>query len=319
MSPARHEESAVGMSRYLAALRESRLLGRLIGLAVVIAVVVGLLTALIVGIADSGHSAPSPSAAHAVRLDSPAVVRILSLWEGQLVCVGCAGNGGDVSAPESGAFGFYSAGSGAFISPDGYIMTADHVLEHDTSNSEDVSLLLQTAAQDWANRYGYTADSWLQYFENHADSIQLNLQTTAGYAYLSTAYTGQLQNTAQVTSFQLQRVVASSPIQKQDVSIFKVEANDMPYLTLASAASVNVGDAATAITFPADADYAVVGGDAAALLNPSQSDVNTINSLLTPSVQTGQVTATKTQPDGTPVYETSGIGAQGSSGGAFIN
>jgi S1-C subfamily serine protease len=308
--------SLQGLIRTLAG---SGLLRRLLLVAAAAALIVALLAGAIAALVMGGHSAPAPSTTHAVRIDSPAVVRILSVWEGQLICHGCARNGSDVLAPDSGTFETYTSGSGAFISPDGYVLTADHVTEHSTNNPDDVDSLLSYAANDWANRFGSSASFWLQYYQDHGNAVDLKISTASSQVFLSTAYTSQLQNTAQVASYRIQRVVASSPVYKQDTSIVKIEAHDMPYLTLASASSVSIGDTVTSIGFPGDADSVLNGGNFTALLDLTHSDINTVNSLLSSSVQTGQVTATKSMADGTPVYETSGISSQGSSGGPVID
>src|SRR5215471_18554403 len=87
------------------------------------------------------------------QLDSPAVVRVISAVSAQLVCHSCASNGSDIVSPQSGSFQFDTSGSGAFISPDGYILTADHVVDHTTNNPEDVAVIMNAAATDIAQRY----------------------------------------------------------------------------------------------------------------------------------------------------------------------
>lgn len=257
-----------------------------------------------------------------VALDSPAVVRIVSVVDGALICHACANDGSDITSPASGAFEFYTAGTGAFISSDGYILTADHVVDNSTNNPDDVSFIYQSALQDIAQRVGggtqpSDVDTFLQ---QHSSSLEVDIQQKSQQAYLTTAYTGQLQNTSQVVSYAVTRIAASSPVDKQDTAIVKIEAQDLPYLTLAPNSAVSAGDNVTAIAFPADADQVLsTSGDFTSLISPTQSDVNTINSLLTPSVQTGQVTAQKTLADGTPVYETDGIANHGSSGGPVID
>jgi S1-C subfamily serine protease len=255
---------------------------------------------------------------YAVQVDSPAVVRIVSVVDAQLICHGCL-DGVDLVSPQTGAFQFFTSGSGVFISPDGYILTADHVVDHSINNPEDASLIANAAVSDIAQRFGVSQSTVMQFLQQHIDSIEIPMQVQSQQVFLSTAYTGQLQNTAQVTSYQVVRIVVNSPVNKQDVAIIKVEAQDMPYLQLATTSSVNVGDAVTAIAYPADADAVLNGGDFTSLLNPTQSDINTINSLLTASVNNGAVTAQKNLSDGTPIYETSGISAQGSSGGPVID
>lgn len=257
---------------------------------------------------------------HAVALDSPAVVRIVSEVYGRLICHRCNNDGSDLTSPDNGQyFILTSAGTGAFISPDGYILTADHVVDHGPNSAADISSTLADAASDLAPRYSVTQDYIYSWAQTNASAITYDIVVKDQRAYLPVAYTGQLQNSAQVASYAITRIVANSTPDKQDVAIVKVEAKDMPYLSLAPADSVSVGDAVTAIAFPGDADQGLTSSDFSALLTPTQSNVNTVNSLLTASVQTGQLTAKKTQSDGTPVYETSDIGNHGSSGGPVID
>src|SRR6185437_1764895 len=74
-------------------------------------------------------------AQQAVQLDSPAVVRIVSVVNASLTCSGCASDGSDIHSPSDGSvFTYYSSGSGAFITPGGAILTADHVVDHSLNN-----------------------------------------------------------------------------------------------------------------------------------------------------------------------------------------
>ncbi|WIG59591.1 MAG: hypothetical protein OJF49_002338 [Ktedonobacterales bacterium] len=251
----------------------------------------------------------------AVDLASPAVVRIVSDIQAQFVCPNCGNDGSTIVSPAQGAFEYAVTGSGAFVSSDGYILTADHVVDHTVNNPVDTTFILQQVVTDLEQQYNVSQDTATTFIQDHANQIQLNIQVTGQKAFLSTAYTGQLQNSAQVTGYAVTRIVANSPVDKQDTAIVKVEATNMPYLTLAPASAVHVQDSVTAVAYPGDADT----GDFTSLFNPTQSDVNTINSLLSVSVNTGAVTSQKTLSDGTQVYETNGIGSHGSSGGPVID
>lgn len=266
----------------------------------------------------------SGTMSQAVQLDSPAVVRILSVVYGQLVCRGCDSNGNDVYSPQQSQnyFEWASSGSGVFVSPDGYILTADHVVDHSASNPGDLDYLLNSAANDIATRYNMTPDSALQILQNQYNqgNVGINIQVQSQKVFLSTTYTGQLQNTAQMISYPLTRVVASSAVDKQDTAIIQIEAHDMPFLNLASNSTINVGDTVTAIGYPADADCVVNNCDFTALLTPGQSDATTLSSLLDLSASSGQITSQKTQQDGTPVSIVGGeIASAGSSGGPVID
>ncbi len=265
-------------------------------------------------------------AQQAVQLDSPAVTRIVSVVNARLTCTGCATDGSDIHSPYDGsAFTFYSSGSGAFISADGAILTADHVVDHSMNNSEDVDFVEQQAKQDIAQHYNATSDQALAYLQNHPSRVSIDFKIAFQKAFLSTAYTDNLPDTAHLYAFAITSIVASSPVDKQDTAIVRIDtsgikpAPDFPYLTLADS-QVNALDNVTAIAFPADADLALNTVDFTALVDASNNDINTINSLLSPSVNPGTITkANEIQSDGTPVYEASSIASNGSSGGPVIN
>lgn len=263
-----------------------------------------------------GKAAPGDTnATHGVQLDGPAVVRIVTDVLGNVTCRQCANDGTDIVFPlDGGAYEELLAGSGAFISPDGYVLTADHVVDID-NNSELTQAFLNLAINEYAQKLSLSTAQATQDFQNSAANITVNHKVSSQRVFLSTGYTGTLANTAQVTSYAVTRIVANSTPDKQDTAIVKVEAHDLPYLKLAKANSIHVQDTVTAVAYPADADT----GDFTSLENPTQSDINTINGLLSASVNTGQITAQKTLSDGTLVYETTGIGSQGSSGGPIID
>ena len=263
--------------------------------------------------------APADSAnRHGVNLASPAVVRIVSEVDGQVICKSCSSSGADISFPlDGGAYALAFTGSGAFISSDGYVLTADHVVDY-TNNDQIILDFFNQAVNEFAQATGTSqADAQTIFLQLvNENLIRIPTKVMSQKVFLSTAYTGMLTNPSGVTSYDITRIVANSPVDKQDVAIVKVEAHDMPYLQLAPANSVHVQDTITAVAYPADADT----GDFTALLSPtSGGNVNNANSLLTASVNTGQVTGQKTFSDGTPVYETSGLANHGSSGGPVID
>lgn len=280
-----------------------------------------------VDVARAAPGQPASSAAQqAVQLDSPAVVRIVSVVNASLTCTGCAQDGSDIHSPsDGGTFTYYSSGSGAFISPTGAILTADHVIDHSMANPDEVQFVEQQAAQDIATQYNVTADQALQYLTSHPSKTHITFNTEFQKAFLSTAYTGNLPDTKHVYAFALADTVASSPVGAQDTAIVQIDtagispAPDFPYLWLSNR-PVNALDNVTAIAFPADADFALNNADFTSLADVGSSDVNTINSLLSPSVNTGTITkANEIRSDGTLVYEASSIASNGSSGGPVIN
>lgn len=301
--------------------------------------IANLLALLALGLASAGapvalaHGAQTARAAdetpaqQAVTLDSPAVVRIVSVVQARLTCSGCASDGSNIVSPatSSDPITYFSSGSGAFISPTGAILTATHVVDHSINNPEDVDFVEQQASQDISTRFNATADTVLSYLRNNPNNVSIEFTTTFQRTFLSTAYTGNLTSVSSIYGFDVSQIVASSPVAKQDTAIIKINtsgvspAPDFPYLTLSSQRVQNL-DTVTAIAFPADADLALNNSDFTALADPTSSDVNTLTSLLSPSVNPGSVTnANEVRSDGTPVYEATGIGSNGSSGGPVIN
>jgi S1-C subfamily serine protease len=271
------------------------------------------------------HADDSPTPAQqAIALDSPAVVRIVSVVDARLTCSACASDGSNIVSPDAtkAPFEYYSSGSGAFITPDGVILTADHVVDHSAANPEDVSFVETQAASDIALRYsGNTATQVQQYFSSHASQVSISFTVRKQVAFLSTAYTGPLTDLQHIYEFPiLATPLASSPPTQQDTAIVRMDTSgispkpDFPYLTLATAAPQAL-DSVIAIAFPADADEELnSNADFTALLDISGSDPGTISNLLTPSDNPGQVTKVDPQE-----YEVTGIGSNGSSGGPVIN
>lgn len=259
-------------------------------------------------------------------LDSPAVVRIVSEVDAQVICRGCSSDGSDYVFPSNPTvYQSISSGSGAFISSDGFILTADHVVDPvctDDVNKGSFQQLWENDLQTNFAQYGFASASSAQTIAQNqlnAGTVSLSCQNTPySDVFNSSAYAGPLQSTGALVSYKVAQIVQSSPPGQQDVAIIKVDVpHDMPYLTLAKASDVQTGQSVTAIAYPGDADQS----DFSVLLNPSQSntDVNTLNSLLSPSIDTGQITAQQTLSNGTLTYETSGIAYHGSSGGPAVD
>ncbi|MFC4948336.1 trypsin-like peptidase domain-containing protein [Pseudonocardia sp. GCM10023141] len=95
------------------------------------------------------------------------------------------------------------------------------------------------------------------------------------------------------------RVVDFRPFTQGDVALLKVEATDLPTVSLASDADVRIGTPLLSVGYPASAD---------AVTDPS----------LEPSNKDGQVSSRKTV-GGVPVYETSAALTPGMSGGPTVD
>jgi len=257
-------------------------------------------------------------------LDSPAVARIVTEVDAQVICAGCSNNGSNYVFPSAQqVYPVEFAGSGAFISSDGYLLTAYHVVDLNCADNQgSVLQYWQSDVESNYQSYGFSdASAATQFVQNVYNNNLLSVQcqnTSFSEVFPSSAYTGSLSSAGALVGYKVTQIVQSSPVSQQDTAIIKVDApHDMPYLTLAAQSDVQTGESITAIAFPGDADQASFG----VLLNPTQAnaDVNTLDNLITPSIDSGQITTTQTLQDGTVTYETAGIAYHGSSGGPAVD
>ena len=175
----------------------------------------------IAGAQPAQQTAPADSAnRHGVNLASPAVVRIVSEVDGQVVCKACYTDGTDITLPlDGGTYGLAFTGSGAFISSDGYVLTADHVVDY-SNNDQIIVDFFNSAVDEFAQDVRMSSDlTWngntsvtLTVPDNYASSGN---KVTYGYDNSTTGPTAnsfyRLPGTASSTSgrFVLARNVTS--------------------------------------------------------------------------------------------------------------
>jgi S1-C subfamily serine protease len=273
---------------------------------------VGLVAAAPAAAAPSGTRPPGGNFAdpsiRAVDTATPAVVRIGTSEQASLTLQLCSRS---VQLPLSGGtYDVASTGSGAFISANGDILTADHVV-HPPDDE-----VLYFAADDIA----YVLDDLGAYdpgcgltggavSANDVANGLVNLKYTVhtsglhSVVWLSTAYSGPINATSLRDAPSLPATVeASSSYTNDDVAIVRVNQTDMPSISLGSSADVAVEDALTVVGFPGNGDVT---------LSP--------NNMLTPSVNNVTVSALKMNDNGSPLIQVAGNVEHGDSGGPLLN
>ncbi len=252
----------------------------------------------------------------AVDIAKPAVVRIITMLNGQLIVHFAAPKNQDVTFPQ-GSSGYQIAlsGSGTFITASGEILTADHVVNPPQQDLDQ--FLQQQASQDIATYMNQvlkanppvSADQVTAQLANGQLHSTSQYSTPQSRVYLSTAYTGPLsvtdiQNVPSNLYAPVDRIEKQSSFNVTDVAIIHVSnMNDMAMVQLGDSSSVQQQDNLTIIGFPGNGDIAG----------------NTATDLLTLSVNPVFVSSIKTTDTGAPVIQVAGNVEHGDSGGPALD
>jgi hypothetical protein len=255
----------------------------------------------------------------AIDLASPAVVRIATLYSAHLRLTAC---GVTTSLPKSGAYTLGGLGSGAFVSANGDILTADHVVDIDRASldsvifsgarvSGDVAAFLNNACHpsvpvtpdDVAN--GIVQFNGLPFSTTYSAPRVLVWQSASyfGTASGGTASdaTNQLEGLMKAT-YNEATVLKTSSFEQDDVALIHVGLTDTPSIQLDPSSELAVEDALTVIGFPGNGD---VNGDPTNLLTPSVNNVN--------------VSAIKRNDNGSQLIQVGGNVEHGDSGGPALD
>jgi serine protease Do len=282
----------------------------MMALSMLCAVILALTGNVVVAYAASipGGNVTDP-AVRAVDIAKPAVVRIFTNIIGQLTVNFSTGS---VTFPQGGGKAYQGllSGSGTFISSNGDILTADHVV------NPPAEVLQQAAAQDVANYINsnpklglgqVTASQVTQILQSGQLQSSANFSSKSSQAFLSTDYTGPLSATSmdQVpTSMQSPvQIEKESAVNQDDVAIVHTSFTDTPSVQLGDSSTVQAQDQLNIIGFPGNGDVS----------NTNPTD------LLTSSVNIINVSAVKTTDSGAPVIQVGGNVEQGDSGGPGLD
>jgi serine protease Do len=283
----------------------------MMALSILCAVVLALAGNVVTAYADSvpGGNITSP-AVRAVDIAEPAVVRIFTETSGQLTVNFSANN--SVAFPQGSGktYQITLSGSGTFISANGDILTADHVVNPPPEELQQIAAPDVSAYIDSHPELGLgqvTSDQVTQLL------LSGQLKSTANYgpkqsaAFLSTAYTGPLSatnmNQIPVSIQSPITIEKESAVNQDDTAIIHTTFTDTPSVQLGDSSTVQQQDQLNIIGFPGNGDVS----------NTNPTD------LLTSSVNTINVSAVKTSDTGAPLIQVGGNVEQGDSGGPALN
>jgi S1-C subfamily serine protease len=245
----------------------------------------------------------------AVDVAKPAVLRIITSISGHL---DVQFSSGTVTFPQGNGRDYQEqlSGTGTFITANGDILTADHVV------SPPPDVLQTVAAPDVANYINQHPETGIA--QTTSDQVSQALQTgqlksiahydqKSSEVFLSTDYTGPLaaQSLSAVPAqihATVDRIEKESPFDQMDVAIVHAPFPDTPSVQLGDSSNVQTQDPLTIIGFPGNAD------------------VNDIpQNLFTSSVNSITVSSIKTTTSGAPLIQVGGNVEHGDSGGPALD
>jgi S1-C subfamily serine protease len=261
----------------------------------------------------------------AVDIAEPAIVRVATLYHGSITFLLC---GRADTLPAGGKqVSIAALGSGAFVSSNGDILTADHVVNIAKSDLDgaifeilatDIANLLNANAS-CLNLVGTVTPDQISY----QSIVDVGIPFTTSYsvpqflAWLNTSYTGP--DTAGATDstdplsalMQAKHMTATlegySQFTDNDLAVLHVDMTDTPSIPLGNSDDVAVEDHLTSIGFPGN-------GDAS---HPDATYDTT--DLVTPTVDSLDVVAIKSSDNGSSLIQASGALEHGDSGGPALD
>ena len=305
-----------GVSRALPAPHQSTTRRRrvIVGAATAALLMTLLMTLGLAGLRSAAAQDRPPGGA----LANP-VVRIATLYEAHLRLTAC---GVTTSLPRSGAYTLGGLGSGAFVSANGDVLTADHVVDIDRRSLDSVIFSGARVSGDVAAFLNNTCHPSVPVTPDDVANgiVQFNgLPFSTTYSaprilvwrsasYLGTVSGGSANNvTTQLeglmqASYSEATVRKTSSFEQDDVALIHVGLTDTPSIQLDPSTELAVEDGLTVIGFPGNGD---VNGDPTNLLTPSVNNVN--------------VSAIKRNDNGSQLIQVGGNVEHGDSGGPALD
>ncbi len=240
-------------------------------------------------------------AVRAADVAEPAVVRIITTIKGHLTVHFPPTAQITFPQQDNGSYPLQLSGTGIFITSQGDILTADHVINPPKDKTLD-QMLYNAAAQDVANYINQNAKQSSSQVTNDDVIQQLSsgqLSSTTSYdspvnsiVYLSTSYTGpltasDLSNLPTGVSWQVDQIKKESPGQ-QDLAIVHVPIQDAPSVQLADSSKIANQGNFTVIGFPGNVDTSQQANDFLTLsVNPVAGSSQQTQATATPEAGNG--------------------------------
>ncbi len=208
-------------------------------------------------------------------------------------------------------------GSGFIVTPDGYMVTNAHVVETDEdemymafawSALEDTATEATNAFMADMRRLGYQmsdyewemmANAWLSLF---AQTMDVNNLRTSYQAFIGNVTPGS-DVSAKGKRAEIRRIGASIP--GKDIAILKMDATNLPTVTLGDDTDIRTGDQVYAMGYPASATLS----DA----------LNIMQAIQEPTLTQGIISARKEMMNGWTIFQTDVDIHGGNSGGPLFN
>ncbi len=254
-----------------------------------------------------------------VDIAQPSIVRLATLYTGHITLRVC---GQSITVPSGGGYTMGATGSGAFISANGDILTADHVVHVDRASLDDEFFAGEQSAHDIAdaiNNAGACLNLGGRITANDVSGgvVQyLGIPYSTSYsppqhlAWMNTSLTGPLSGPS-AKSFleglmgaqhETATLLESSSFEQNDLALLHVNLTDTPSIQLDNSTGVAVEDQLTVIGFPGNGDV-----------------TNNATDLLTPSVNNTTVSAIKQGDNGAWLIQVGGNVEHGDSGGPALD